>query len=104
MAHGETLQVPLDRPAAKAPFRLVLPWDLAGDQPSRQTQLVDEDRERETLRDEEFRRLGAPGDEERGEDHGREGPEGREGGRGDCLRRSRAQVEPAAKRFHPSRL
>jgi len=32
MPHGETLQVPLDRPAAKAPFRLVLPWDLAGDQ------------------------------------------------------------------------
>jgi len=30
--HG-TLQVPLDRPAAKAPFRLVLPWGLAGDQP-----------------------------------------------------------------------
>src|SRR2546426_1996653 len=34
MPGGETLQVPLDRPAAKAPFRLVLPWDLAGDQPS----------------------------------------------------------------------
>ena len=34
MPHGETLQVPLDRPAAKAPFRLALPWDLAGDQPS----------------------------------------------------------------------
>src|SRR5213079_1721363 len=34
MPHGETLQVPLDRPAAKAPFRLVLPWDLAGDQPA----------------------------------------------------------------------
>src|SRR6267142_2403260 len=34
MAQGETLQVPLDRPAAKAPFRLVLPWDLAGDQPT----------------------------------------------------------------------
>src|SRR5437667_458888 len=34
MPHGETLQVPLDRPAAKAPFRLVLPWDLAGDQPT----------------------------------------------------------------------
>src|SRR5438552_18616882 len=33
MPHGETLQVP-DRPAAKAPFRLVLPWDLAGDQPA----------------------------------------------------------------------
>ncbi len=34
MPHSETLQVPLDRPAAKAPFRLVLPWDLAGDQPT----------------------------------------------------------------------
>src|SRR6266704_1333691 len=34
MPHGDTLQVPLDRPAAKAPFRLVLPWDLAGDQPT----------------------------------------------------------------------
>src|SRR6266516_2321328 len=34
MPHGETLRVPLDRPAAKAPFRLVLPWDLAGDQPT----------------------------------------------------------------------
>src|SRR2546426_9522796 len=34
MPGGETLQVPLDRPAAKAPFRLVLPWDLAGDQPT----------------------------------------------------------------------
>jgi excinuclease ABC subunit B len=33
MPHGETLQIPLDRPTAKAPFRLVLPWDLAGDQP-----------------------------------------------------------------------
>jgi len=33
MPHGDILQVPLDRPAAKAPFRLVLPWGLAGDQP-----------------------------------------------------------------------
>jgi len=33
MPQNGTLQVPLDRPAAKAPFRLVLPWDLAGDQP-----------------------------------------------------------------------
>src|SRR5213595_707889 len=39
MPHGETLQVPLDRPAAKAPFRLVLPWDLAGDQPTATTGL-----------------------------------------------------------------
>jgi excinuclease ABC subunit B len=34
MPRGETLQVPVDRPAAKAPFRLALPWDLAGDQPA----------------------------------------------------------------------
>ncbi|MGH2473195.1 MAG: excinuclease ABC subunit UvrB [Candidatus Limnocylindria bacterium] len=34
MPGGDTLQVPLDRPAAKAPFRLALPWDLAGDQPA----------------------------------------------------------------------
>src|ERR671936_2597155 len=33
MPSGETLQITLDRPSAKAPFRLVLPWDLAGDQP-----------------------------------------------------------------------
>ena len=33
MPQNGTLQVPLDRPAAKAPFRLVLPWGLAGDQP-----------------------------------------------------------------------
>src|SRR5437773_11240321 len=41
MPHGETLQVPLDRPAAKAPFRLVLPWDLAGDQPHASAGLLD---------------------------------------------------------------
>src|SRR5438477_386029 len=34
MPRGETLQVPLDRPAARAPFRLALPRDLAGDQPA----------------------------------------------------------------------
>src|SRR3989449_535670 len=34
MPDSGTLQVPLDRPAAKAPFRLVLPWGLAGDQPA----------------------------------------------------------------------
>ena len=39
MPRSETLQVPLDRPAAKAPFRLVLPWDLAGDQPQATTGL-----------------------------------------------------------------
>ncbi len=32
MPRGETLQVPIDRPAARAPFRLVLPWELGGDQ------------------------------------------------------------------------
>src|SRR3989442_3118718 len=30
---SEALQVPLERPAARAPFRLALPWDLAGAQP-----------------------------------------------------------------------
>jgi excinuclease ABC subunit B len=40
MPRGETLQVPLERPAAKAPFRLVLPWDLAGDQPTAATGLT----------------------------------------------------------------
>src|SRR5436853_3987267 len=32
MPSGETLQIPLDRPTAKAPFRLALPWELGGDQ------------------------------------------------------------------------
>src|SRR5438105_15226498 len=41
MPRGETLQVPLDRPAARAPFRLALPWDLAGDQPQAAAGLVD---------------------------------------------------------------
>src|SRR5213593_3670133 len=41
MPGGETLQVPLDRPAAKAPFRLSLPWDLAGDQPTAAAGLID---------------------------------------------------------------
>src|SRR5512132_2816559 len=30
---GEILQVPIDRPSGRAPFELVLPWELAGDQP-----------------------------------------------------------------------
>jgi excinuclease ABC subunit B len=30
---SEILQVPIDRPGGRAPFDLVLPWDLAGDQP-----------------------------------------------------------------------
>src|SRR6185436_9928760 len=33
MPRGETLQVPIDRPAGPAKFDLVLPWPLAGDQP-----------------------------------------------------------------------
>src|SRR5437773_7073348 len=32
MPRGETLQVPIDRPAARAPFRLARPWELGGDQ------------------------------------------------------------------------
>src|SRR3989475_10861704 len=30
---SEILQIPLDRPAGRAPYDLVLPWPLAGDQP-----------------------------------------------------------------------
>src|SRR5438132_26524 len=41
MPSGETLQIPLDRPTAKAPFRLALPWDLAGDQPHASAGLLD---------------------------------------------------------------
>ena len=50
-----------------------------------------EDREREPLRDEELRRLGRPGDEERGEQDGGERPERgeRRGLRGDRRRRGR---------------
>src|SRR3954467_4512499 len=33
MPRGETLQVPIDRPAGPAKFDLVLPWPPAGDQP-----------------------------------------------------------------------
>jgi len=33
MPRSDMLQVPLDRPGGRAPFELVLPWDLAGDQP-----------------------------------------------------------------------
>ena len=33
MPKSEILQVPLERPSGHAPFDLVLPWDLAGDQP-----------------------------------------------------------------------
>ena len=34
MPRGETLQVPMDRPAGPAKFDLALPWPLAGDQPA----------------------------------------------------------------------
>ena len=33
MPKSDILQVPVDRPAGPAQFELVLPWDLAGDQP-----------------------------------------------------------------------
>ncbi|HET6701403.1 MAG TPA: DEAD/DEAH box helicase family protein, partial [Gemmatimonadaceae bacterium] len=33
MPKSEILQVPVERPSGPAPFELVLPWDLAGDQP-----------------------------------------------------------------------
>ena len=33
MPKSEILQVPVDKPSGRAPFDLVLPWDLAGDQP-----------------------------------------------------------------------
>jgi excinuclease ABC subunit B len=33
MPNSDILQVPIDRPSGAAPFELVLPWDLAGDQP-----------------------------------------------------------------------
>src|SRR5512141_2146827 len=34
MPRGDVLQVPTDRPSGRAPFELVLPWPLAGDQPA----------------------------------------------------------------------
>ena len=34
MPRGDMLQVPTDRPSGRAPFELVLPWPLAGDQPA----------------------------------------------------------------------
>nr|MDP9282803.1 DEAD/DEAH box helicase family protein [Chloroflexota bacterium] len=33
MPKSEILQVPIDKPSGRAPFELVMPWDLAGDQP-----------------------------------------------------------------------
>src|ERR671936_1163046 len=41
MPRGETLQVPIERPAGPAKFDLVLPWPLAGDQPQAAAQLSD---------------------------------------------------------------
>jgi len=41
MPPGEILQVPLERPAGKAPFRLALPWALAGDQPKAAAALLE---------------------------------------------------------------
>src|SRR5712691_2726169 len=38
---SETLQIPLVRPGAKAPFGLALPWDLAGDQPRAAGSLIE---------------------------------------------------------------
>src|SRR5256885_8940209 len=36
---SEILQVPLDRPSGRAPYELVLPWPLAGDQPKAAAEL-----------------------------------------------------------------
>src|SRR4051812_2997862 len=41
MTRGDTLQVPMDRPAGPAKFDLVLPWPLAGDQPAAAAALSD---------------------------------------------------------------
>jgi len=37
---SDILQVPIDRPSGRAPFELVLPWDLAGDQPRASAELT----------------------------------------------------------------
>jgi len=37
---SETLQVPTERPSGPAPFELVLPWPLAGDQPKASASLI----------------------------------------------------------------
>src|SRR5258708_29898473 len=36
---SEALQIPLDRPSGRAPYELVLPWPLAGDQPKAAAEL-----------------------------------------------------------------
>src|SRR6267143_218311 len=41
MPKSDILQVPIDRPSGPAPFELVLPWDLAGDQPKASAELVE---------------------------------------------------------------
>src|SRR5438128_6770039 len=41
MPSGETLQVPVERPTGRAPFRLALPWALSGDQPKASAGLTD---------------------------------------------------------------
>ena len=41
MFSGETLEVPLERPSGRAPFRLDLPWDLSGDQPKAAAALLE---------------------------------------------------------------
>src|SRR6195256_3560610 len=40
MPKSDILQVPVDRPAGPAQFELVLPWDLAGDQPKASASLT----------------------------------------------------------------
>ncbi|HEY6958209.1 MAG TPA: excinuclease ABC subunit UvrB [Candidatus Limnocylindria bacterium] len=41
MPRGDMLQVPIDKPGGRAPFELVLPWPLAGDQPAASEALSD---------------------------------------------------------------
>ena len=40
MPKSDTLQVPIERPSGPAPFDLVLPWALAGDQPTASASLT----------------------------------------------------------------
>ena len=39
---SEALQIPLERPSGRAPYELVLPWPLAGDQPKAAAEPFDE--------------------------------------------------------------
>ena len=53
MPKSDILQVPVDRPTGRAPFELVLPWDLAGDQPKASaalTQGLEDGMKSQTLR------------------------------------------------------